>query len=280
MYEEHSCMNYIGAYREIVRKRNEDTLIRVFKETGHWEKLKALDLEINDEAILPYVFSNVDYGEDFTGYFSSAMIGITLERDCILEMCGHYCYEYFYLPVIVKPRYISKLVKKYFSEEVSIGHELMHVSDILRWVGEDPPAYIEDVLNFGVESVSEDTLEKSVDFEIRKIFKLEPQAIGHDFDNGEDMIIEPFLFEIFLKYQCPTKKEFIKMKIANYVNELKRMYEKRFRGKENEIERFFEESVGKYGKNVFGPAPYQLFLKTREERKAKMLSLSAISIID
>ena len=203
-----------------------------------------------------------------------------MERDCILEMRGHYCYDSFYLPVIVKPRHISELAKKYFSEEVSIGHELMHVSDILRWAGEDPPAYIENVLNFGVESVSEDTLEKSVDFEIRKIFKLEPQAIGHDFDNGEDMIVEPFLFEIFLNYQCPKKKEFIRMKIADYVNELKRMYEKKFRRKEDEIERFFEESVGKYGKNVFGPSPYQSLLKKREERKVKMMGLSAISIID
>ena len=127
-------------------------------------------------------------------------------------------------------------------------------------------------LNYGRESVTEDTLDKGIDFEVRKIFVLEPQAIGHDFDNGEDMIIEPFLFGIVLEYRCSTKKEFIEMHLADYIAELKHMYEEKFPGKTDEIERFFEESVGRYRKEAFGPDPYRSLLKTREERTGKLLS--------
>ena len=265
-------MSYIDIYREIVQKRKKDTLIRVLKETGHWEKLKALDLEIIDDATLPYVLIGIDYAEDFIGYFSSAMIGMNLDRDCILELCDQYCYECFYLPVIVKPRKLPEIAKKYFSEENSIEHELMHVSDILRWIDEDPPAYIESFLNYGRESVTEDALDKGIDFEVRKIFLLEPQAIGHDFDNGEDMIIEPFFFGIFLEYRCSTKQEFIEMKTADYIVELKHMFEEKFPRKKDEIESFFEESVEKYGKEVFGTDPYRTLLKIRKEKTGKLLS--------
>ena len=272
MNEKQSCTNYTAIYREIVQKRNEDTLIRVLKETGHWEKLKALDLKIIDDATLPYVLIGIDYAKDFIGYFSSAMIGINLDRDSVLELCDQYRYECFYLPVIVKPRKLPEIAKKYFSEENSIEHELMHVSDILRWISEDPPAYIEAFLNYGRESATEDTLDKSIDFEVRKIFVLEPQAIGHDFDNGEDMIIEPFLFAIVLEYRCSTKKEFIEMHLADYITELKHMYEEKFPRKKDEIERFFEESVGRYGKEEFGPDPYRSLQKTRKEKTGKLLS--------
>ena len=89
-------MNYIDIYiRRFCKNGTKTRLIRVLKETGHWEKLKALDLEIIDDAMLPYALIGIDYAEDFIGYFSSAMIGMNLDRDSILELCDQYSYEWF-----------------------------------------------------------------------------------------------------------------------------------------------------------------------------------------
>ncbi len=266
-------MDYLSLYRKVVEKQNEDTLLHLLKETGHWEKLQAIDFEIIDDTTLPYILITVDYQEDVVGYFASAMIGISLEKSYILDIQSNYNKEYFYLPLIAKPQTYPEIAKKYYSEEHAIQHELMHISDILQWI-ENDPTYIENVLHYSYETATEDTLDKSIDFEVQKIFTLEPQAMGHDFDNGEDMIIEPFLFGLYMRYKCPTKTEYIEIKIADYMSNLKEMYVKNFSQKKEAIEHFFEESVGKYGKNVFGHDPYHTLQHVHKDKVDKMLTYS------
>ncbi|ETR70182.1 MAG: hypothetical protein OMM_08993, partial [Candidatus Magnetoglobus multicellularis str. Araruama] len=111
---------------------------------------------------------------------------------------------YFYLPIIAKPNRIPEIAKKYYSEENAIKHELIHINDMLKWIEEDS-AYIENSILYNQNAVTEDTVEKSIAFEIEKIFKLEPRAIEHDYENGENLIIQPFIDDQYLTYKCKTK---------------------------------------------------------------------------
>ena len=263
-------MDYIDIYRKIADKNNREKLITVFKDTGNWEKLKAVHLEIIEDAKLPYILVNIDYNEDFIGYFSSAMIGIFMEKAFVADIDRNYDREYFYLPVIAKPCQVPEMAKKYFSEENAVQHELMHLSDILEWIRKEPE-YIENAIRYTHESATAENMDKSIDFEVRKIFALEPPAIGNDFDKGEDIIIQPFIFDIFLKYKCRTKTEYIQMKVSDYITDLREMYLKNFSDRKNAVEDFFRKSVEKYGKKIFGKFPYEELKKVNKEKINKLL---------
>jgi len=263
-------MDYIDIYRKIADKNNREKLITVFKDTGEWDKLKIVHLEIIEDGKLPYILVNVDYNEDFIGYFSSAMIGIFMEKAFAAEIDTNYDKEYFYLPVIAKPCQVPEIAKKYFSEEIAVQHELMHLSDILEWISKEPE-YIENAIRYSYESATAENIDKSIDFEVRKIFALEPQAIGNDFSRGEDIIIVPFLFDIFLKYKCRTKTEYIQMKMSDYITDLREMYLKNFSDRKDSVEDFFRKSVEKYGKKIFGRFPYDELKNVNKEKTKKML---------
>lgn len=266
-------MDYLSIYRKVVQKQNEEALLHLFKETGHWDKLHAITLEIRDEMTLPYILITVDYQKEILGYFVGAMIGVTFDKACIRDIHPPYRDDYFYLPVIVIPQTYPDIAKEYYSEEHSIAHELIHIADILQWI-DDEPTYIDHVLQYGHETVTEDTLGSSIDFEVQKIFKLEPRAMGNDFENGEDMIIEPFLFGVSMKYQCQTKTEYIEIKMADYITNLKEMYVKKFQHRKETIEHLFKESIEKYGKTIFGHTPYTTLQKVHTEKAVKMLEYS------
>ncbi len=267
-------MDYLSIYRKLVEKSNEEKVIAILKETGNWETLKALHLEIIENKTLSYIFITADYQHDVGGCYAAAMIGVYLEKRFITEIDEEYNHDYFYLPVIIKPDKLPEIAKKYYSEEIAVKHELIHVADMLQWINDDPE-YIEKAIEYCYESATEENIEKSIDFEVKKIFRLEPQAMGNDFDSGEDMIIEPFLFGVYMKYTCKSRAEYIKIKVADYIINLQTMYEKNFSDKKKSVEQFFQKSVMKYGKKIFGNAPYNKLKKVKRDKVEKLLKFNS-----
>jgi len=270
-------MNYKSIYRKFVEKSNEEKVIDILKETGNWETLNALHLEIIENKTLSYIFITADYKHDVGGCIAAAMIGVYVEKQFITEIDETYFHDYFYLPVIMKPAKLPEIAKQYYSEENAVKHELIHIADILQWI-EDDPEYIEKAIEYCYESATEENIEKSIDFEVKKIFRLEPQAMKSDFDSGENMIIEPFLFGIYMKYTCKSRTEYIKIKIADYIINLKDMYEKNFSDKKEAVEHFFEKSVVRYGKKIFGNTPYGNLKKVKKDKVEKLLKSNMKSI--
>lgn len=266
-------MNYIELYRKIVNRQNENSLLQLLKDTGDWEKLQGTHFEIVEDEMLPYILVTVDYETGRIGYFASIMIGIPLEKENIFPFIGDYSLDYFYLPVIAKPQKTFEQLKQYYSVEQAIHHELLHIADILQWIDDDP-SYIEKVIHYTFEAATEDTLESSIDFEVGKIFKLEPPAMGSDFDTGETMIIEPFLGLFLMKYECKSKNEYVAIKISDYLRALKQMYEGNFSEKKEAIEQYFKKSIDHHGKTIFGESPYLAFLQTGKDKIEKMLKHS------
>jgi len=266
-------MDYLNSYRKIVTKQNEETLLQILKDTGHWAKLRAINFTIIDDTILPYILTTVDYQESDSGYFAGVMIGISLEQSCIRTLDTTYSYKYFYLPLVAKPCAYPEIAKAYYSEEQAIRHELRHIADMLHWIN-DEPEYLDNVLRYSYEAATEETLQHSIDFEVKKIFRLEPQALQDDHESGEDMLIEPFIFGRYMKYRCTTQQEYLEIKLSDYVSDLKEMYVKNYPQKKGDIEHFFEKSVGQYGEHIFGESPYAALRHVRKDKIQKMLAYS------
>ena len=75
--------------------------------------------------------------------------------------------------------------RKLINRELSILHETAQIKDILDLI-EKQPDYPETVhkYNMNNDDLSLQDLEKSIDFEISKLFYLEPRALSMDFANG------------------------------------------------------------------------------------------------
>ena len=266
-------MDYLNSYRKIVTKQHEETLLHILKDTGHWAKLRAINFTVIDDTPLPYILTTVDYQDSDMGYFAGVMIGITLEQSCIMALDTTYSYKNFYLPLIAKPCTYPDIAKAYYSEEQAIRHELMHVADMLCWIN-DEPEYLDNVLLYSYEAATEETLQDSIDFEVKKIFTLEPQALQDDYESGEDMLIEPFIFGRYMKYRCTTQQEYLEIKLSDYVSDLKDMYMKSYPQKRGDIEHFFDKSVGQHGGHIFGNSPYETLQHVRKDKIQKMLTYS------
>jgi hypothetical protein len=271
-------MTYKDIYLKLIHKTNKENLIRLFKETDNWERLNAINLEIIDDHELPYILVTIDHQNDLReGYFASVMIGLYIEKEFIIEIDSSFNNTYFYLPIIAKPNKMPEIAKKYYSEENAIKHELIHINDILKWIEEDP-TYIENAIQYNQNVVTKDTLEKSITFEIEKIFKLEPRAMELDYENGEDLIIQPFIGDNYLTYKCKAKEEYVKLKIAEYLLPLKKAYIDKFPEKKDTIDFIFLENLDQYGKKIFGNNPYSELEKVNSDLASKLISSNLDSL--
>ncbi|KPA14036.1 SEC-C motif domain protein [Candidatus Magnetomorum sp. HK-1] len=274
-------MTYKEIYLQLIHKTNKEDLIRLFKETDNWERLNAINLKIIGDQELPYVLVTIDHQNDLrNGYFASVMIGLYIEKEFIIEIDSRFNNTYFYLPIIAKPNKIPEIAKQYYSEENAIKHELIHINDILKWIEEDP-TYIENSIQYNQNAVTKDTVEKSIAFEIEKIFKLEPGAMELDYDNGENLIIQPFIGNKYLTYQCKTKKEYVKMKISEYLHPLKMAYIDKFPEKKDTIYSSYLKSLDQYGKKIFGNEPYKELERVITDLASKLIAsnLGSLSTI-
>jgi hypothetical protein len=88
--------------------------------------------------------------------------------------------------------------------------------DVLAWLEEDPE-YVERALQFGLEHVKEEFLAQAMDFEIEKVFRLEPPALRNDYQAGETTIYEHAFLGLIKNYHCKSEEEFLEWQLRRYV---------------------------------------------------------------
>jgi len=242
-------MTHKEIYYHLVKEENAHSLGELFKKKGILRQFNARKLEIHSENDFPYILLLVKSKEIFAAMF----IGIFVD---IRTLLSTYANEWYYLPLILFCPHYSRKFQELINRELSISHETTHIKDILDLI-EKQPDYPETVhkYNMNNDDLSLADLEKSIDFEISKLFYLEPRALSMDFANGETVIYDDMLGKI-LSYPCESAEEYVQLKIIDYKNKIKKIYGNKFPEKYHQIEELLIDAINKYGKAVYGDPAY------------------------
>ena len=242
-------MTHKEIYYHLVKEENAHSLEELFKKEGILRQFNARKLEIHPGDDFPYILLLVKSKEIFAAMF----IGIFVDIQALLPT---YANEWYYLPLILFCPHYSRKIQKLIDRELSILHETAHIKDILDLI-EKQPGYPETVhkYNMNNDDLSLADLEKSIDFEISKLFYLEPRALSMDFANGETDIYNDMLGKI-LSYPCESAEEYVQLKIINYKNKIKKIYGNKFPEEHHRIEELLIDAINKYGKAVYGTPAY------------------------
>jgi hypothetical protein len=235
-----------------------DRLLATLEEEGILTLLKAHALRVVDATPLPYVRLETTHGENglvahCTGVWFDArpLVGPEGEQD-------------YYLPVLGVPPGAST---------PTISHELLHLHDLLVLIERDP-SYPERALKLGINSISEPSqIEESVEFELFKIFAMEPQAYRLEFSMGETWIDASHAGRP-VRYHCATVEELVTMRMADYVANLERRYVQMFPGHEAMIRKAVRQSTNHHGREVFGAQAYDRTQQVNVQSSWKILMQS------
>jgi len=217
-----------------------DRLLATLKEEGILTLLKAHALQVVDATPLPYVRLETTHGEN--GLVAHCT-GVWFD---VRPLVGPEGEEDYYLPVLGVPEGATT---------PTIRHELLHLHDLLALIEQDP-SYSQRALNLGINSISEPSqIEESVEFELFKIFAMEPQAYRLEFELGETWIDASHGGQP-VRYHCATEEELVSMRMADYVTKLEDRYVQMFPGHEAMIRKAMRRSTDHHGHEVFGAYAY------------------------
>lgn len=262
--------NYKEIYHYLLKPDHFEQLQALMKEQNIYETLNVKEALLKDEEF-PYVLFSIETDQ----VFAAQMVGLLLEIDSLVP---EYTEEY-YLPVIAMARNYDSEINHLINQENSVAHELIHIRDILSLI-EDDPSYIQRLNRYGINVVEDvEDLQESIDFEVFKIFHLEPQAFESDFSKGERTIRTLFLGKI-LAYECETEQEYVEMQMRNYVGNLSGFYKEKFPDEDEAIEKHIKASVIKYGKDIFGEEPLQRLEELHRMYSVKMLRAFGIKSVE
>jgi hypothetical protein len=265
--------NYQEIYLKLLSLKQFDRLEKLMKEQNVHDSLRVSKSSLETKEGFPYILLKIESDQ----VFAAQMIGLSLQ---IHELLPEYTDDY-YLPVIAIHEYRDDLlamangynstINNLIDQENAIKHELIHIKDILSLINKDP-SYLKRIMLYSIHKIeSSQYLPESVDIEVFKIFYLEPQALGNDFNQGEKTIRIVLLGEL-MEYNCKTSEEYIEMLISDYLEDLSMDYKKKFPNDTEFITNQMDVSIIKYGKEVFGKNPLERLKKIGEEYSSKMLS--------
>ncbi|TMQ09083.1 MAG: hypothetical protein E6J90_38775 [Deltaproteobacteria bacterium] len=248
-------MRHREIYMALLSRSLRDRLLATLEAEGILTLLKARALSVVDATPLPYVRLEVNAGED--GLVAHCT-GIWFDVRPLVGLEGE---EDYYLPVLGVSQDASG---------PTIAHELLHLHDMLALIEQDP-SYPERALKLSINSISDPSeIEGSIDFELFKIFAMEPQAYRLEYEMGETWI-EVFDAGRPIRYHCATAEELVAMRMADYVASLERRYAKKFPGHEATIRQAVRVSVSHHGRAVFGSPVYEQIQQVNAQSSLKLL---------
>lgn len=248
-------MKHREIYTALLSPSRRDRLLATLKEEGILTLLKAHALEVVDATPLPYVRLEITAGEN--GLVAHCT-GVWFD---VRPLVGPEGEEDYYLPVLGVAQGASA---------PTISHELLHLHDMLSLLERDP-SYSERALKLGINSISEPSqIEESVDFELFKIFAMEPQAYRLEFAMGETWI-DTSLAGQPVRYHCATPDELVTMRLADYVSTLERRYVEMFPGHESTIRKAVRQSVNHHGREVFGAQAHERIQEVNAQTSLKII---------
>ncbi|MCB1160356.1 MAG: hypothetical protein KDK45_22830, partial [Leptospiraceae bacterium] len=227
-------------------------------------------VELLTQNEMPYIL----FTSDFDYYHAAQYFGLIID---IRNIIKDYEQENFYLPVISFSDSHPEVIQNLINQEISIQHELIHIKDFFNILDKNPD-YTGDLMRYGLFfEVKNEDLEKSIDFEVRKLFLIEPNGLTHDYNNNERLIYDQFMGRL-MKYSCSTLEEYLQMKMLTYIDEIKSLFKNKFKNENERIETEFEKSINKYGTGIFNDNPYQNYKSLKEGYSSKLLSYTISSM--
>jgi hypothetical protein len=255
-------MNYKTIYYHLIRKENEDALRDLMQNQEVMKDFEVERMEIHRQDGFPYILLYINADRIVAAQY----IGLFLD---ITPLLPDYSEEWYYLPVVAICENYGEDINQFINKEISIQHELFHIADILTLI-EQRPDYPRRVLMYAMNNIKDDTfLVESIDLEIFKIFYIEPRALTYDYNNGEHRVLSP-LGRYIVYYDCSTCKEYIQMKLLEYLDFLEGFYIEKFSRKEF-IRQEIQKAVNTYGREVFGETPHDTLNKVKRGYAEKIL---------
>jgi len=243
-------------YMALLSPSLRNRLLATLEEEGILPLLKAHALRVVDATPLPYVRLEITAGQD--GLVAHCT-GVWFD---VRPLVGPEGDEDYYLPVLGASEGASA---------ATLGHELLHLRDLLALIEQDP-SYTERALKLGINSIEEPSqIGGSIDFELFKIFAMEPQAYRLEYEMGETWI-DAFVAGQPVRYPCATAEELVTMRLADYVETLERRYAKKFPGHEATIRTAVQQSANYHGREVFGAQVYERIQLVNAQSSRKVLA--------
>jgi hypothetical protein len=250
-----TAVKHRETYMALLSPSLRDRLLSTLEEEGFLTLLKAHALGVVDATPMPYVRLEITAGED--GRVAQCT-GIWFD---VRPLVGPEGEQDYYLPVLSVPPDASI---------PTISHELLHLHDLLELIEQDP-SYPERALKLGINSISEPSqIEESVDFELFKIFAMEPQAYRLEYEMGETWIDASHAGHP-VRYHCATADELVTMRLASYVATLERRYVKMFPGHEAAIRKAVQRSASHHGRALFGAQAHERIQQVNAQSSVKIL---------
>jgi len=160
----------------LVQPKNLAQIKAILREQTDFEPAIVESIQHQQKNKQPFLFAEVDSAK-LLGFGNYGMIdGIFPDLKALIpDWPGR-----FYLPIIFvrKPR--NAKMKAYVAKKKILDHELEHLSYLLDYIDADP-SYITRALESSLSASTPENIDRSVRFEIEKIFKQEAPILAKDY---------------------------------------------------------------------------------------------------
>ncbi|QTA84827.1 hypothetical protein [Desulfonema magnum] len=239
-------LGYKNTYHRVVTKANLEKIKHILNEYGYYDEMTVDQIEYEKKDDLPYFILNVDSPEYIRRGSFAMSDGIFIEIGSVIrEWEG-----IFYLPILIIRETTNETLKPFINPDMLMEHELHHLRHIIEHIDQHPD-YIEKSRKHNVGSCTFADIQKSIEFEVGKIFSNEMPALISDYENGER---DYYLYSdgVVSVITSHDKNEFVRYNIAQYIAKLRIAYIDRFPEKKSELSEYIEKEVNKQGKSIFG----------------------------
>lgn len=250
-----TAVTHRETYLALLSPSLRDRLLTTLEEEGILTLLNAHALRVVAADPVPYVRLEITAGAN--GLVAHCT-GVWFDTRPLIGPEGH---DDYYLPVLGAAEGAS---------DATIAHELLHLNDLLALIEQDP-SYTERALHLGINSISEPSqIADSVDFELFKIFAMEPRAYRLEYEMGETWIDASVAGQP-VRYHCASVEDLVIMRLADYVATLERRYVEKFPGCDAMIRTAIQRSTSQHGRQVFGAQAYERIQQVNTQSSWKLL---------
>lgn len=240
-------LGYKNTYHRVVTKANLDKIKNILNEYEYYDKNTVEQIEYEEKDNLPYFILTVDSAKYIGQRGAYAVLdGIFIEINSIIQQWE----GIFYLPILIIRMITNKKLKPIINPDMLKEHELHHLRHIIEHI-DQYPGYIEESRKYNAGSCTYADIEKSIKFEVSKIFSNELPALISDYEKGESdyYLYSDGLVSIATSHD---KSEFVQYNLAQYIAKLGGAYIDRFSEKNAEISEYIAKEVNKQGEKRFG----------------------------
>lgn len=244
---------YKDTYFNLVTRENLEMVKKIIKDHGYYDPTTVDKIQYRELDELPHFFLPVDSPNYTCGHYAM-LDGIYLDVNLIVPQW----HGKFYINIMLIREPTNEKIKPFITPAKDVEHELDHLHRLIDYINKDP-GYIEKSMKYNAGSCGIGDLDKSIKFEVNKIFSMEVPTLVLDFDMGQKDL---FSYDkgTVTKITVNDKENFLRYKVGLYLVRLNDQYIKRFPENVEEIKTNLEKQVNRYGKALFGDNCMMLLL--------------------